>query len=148
MKSLIIFLFLITAPALSFQAYSQTYTTESKSCGSCQKKVSNNSKIGMYCPHCGVRWGYENERRSTSTNYSYDNHNSYDNYEYKSTGFTSSRVNLRSGPSKKSFVKTVIPSYTSLSILSSNGNWYYVSYDYFDGYALRTIKGYVHKSLI
>lgn len=43
----------------------QSYTTQSKSCGSCGKQVSIHSKIGDYCPHCGVRWGYENERRTT-----------------------------------------------------------------------------------
>lgn len=43
----------------------QSYTTRSKSCGSCGKQVSIHSKIGDYCPHCGVRWGYENERRTT-----------------------------------------------------------------------------------
>ena len=42
-----------------------SYTTQSKSCGSCGKQVSIYSKIGDYCPHCGVRWGYENERRTT-----------------------------------------------------------------------------------
>ena len=47
----------------------------SKSCGSCHKPVSVNSEVGDYCPHCHVRWGYEN----TSTNYvdSYDKNYNY-----------------------------------------------------------------------
>ena len=56
-------LFLLFSIASSSNSFSQTYTTESKNCGSCQKKVSNNSRVGMYCPHCGVRWGYENETK-------------------------------------------------------------------------------------
>ena len=34
-------------------------TSISKSCGACGERVSNNSKVGDTCPHCGVRWGYE-----------------------------------------------------------------------------------------
>ncbi len=45
----------------------QTYTTESKSCGSCRKEVSIYSQIGDYCPYCHVRWGYENTSKETST---------------------------------------------------------------------------------
>jgi competence protein ComGC len=36
-----------------------TTTTMSKSCGRCGKRVSNSSKVGGRCPHCGVVWGSE-----------------------------------------------------------------------------------------
>lgn len=49
------------------KAYSQTTRTVSKSCGKCGKKVSVTSKIGDRCPHCGVRWGYENSSTTAST---------------------------------------------------------------------------------
>lgn len=44
-------------------ANAQTHV--SKRCGSCHKPVSANSRVGQRCPHCGVKWGYENESRST-----------------------------------------------------------------------------------
>ena len=53
----------------SDKVFSQTYTSVSKSCGKCGKAVSSSSKIGDTCPHCGVRWGYENTSTSTSTSY-------------------------------------------------------------------------------
>jgi len=51
------------------RTFGQTYTTVSKNCGKCGKAVSSSSKIGDTCPHCGVRWGYENTSTSTSTSY-------------------------------------------------------------------------------
>ncbi len=74
-------------------AYTQTYTTSSKSCGSCGGSVSSSSKIGDICPHCKVRWGYENTKTSsrtiekTKTNNYYqpeDNYNT-ENYSYVNT---------------------------------------------------------------
>jgi predicted RNA-binding Zn-ribbon protein involved in translation (DUF1610 family) len=180
----------------------QNYTTESKSCGSCQKDVSINSKIGMTCPHCGVRWGYENEYKSNS--YSNTIPSSYNNFtpssyttspsnynstyppkysttpsNYNSTyppsysttpsnynisnwkidpslvnpnksiGFTSKNSNLRSSPSTSSTVKKVIPAYSNVSIISKQGNWYYVEYQFLDDYYnTKNLKGYVHYTLI
>jgi predicted RNA-binding Zn-ribbon protein involved in translation (DUF1610 family) len=135
---------LLFSIAIATNSFSQSYSTESKNCGSCGKSVSNNSRVGMYCPHCGVRWGYENETKKTSTNYNYDyNYNSYE----KTTGMTTISVNLRSGPSTSSEILKVLPSYASVSIISSSGAWYYVeySYDYFTG---KTIRGYVNKKYI
>ena len=67
----LIFLFVIAITFFANTAYSQNYSTVSKKCGSCQGSVSFSSKIGDYCPHCGVRWGYENttkrETQSSST---------------------------------------------------------------------------------
>lgn len=159
----------------------QSYTTESKSCGSCQKEVSIYSKIGMTCPHCGVRWGYENESNSTSysstspPNYpktvpsSYNkispssysvktpSSNNISNWYFdpslanpnKSIGFTTENANLRSSPSTSSSVKTVIPAITNVSIISKQGDWYYVEYQFIDAYLnVNNLKGYVYYTLI
>ncbi|MFV9552531.1 hypothetical protein [Algibacter sp. PT7-4] len=68
---------------ISCLIYSQTTTTESKSCGACGKAVSIYSKVGDTCPHCGVRWGDENTRTTTVTKPSYTlprtNYPSYSN---------------------------------------------------------------------
>ncbi|MDO4781694.1 MAG: SH3 domain-containing protein [Capnocytophaga felis] len=125
------------------EALAQTYTTESKSCGSCGKQVSNNSRVGMTCPHCGVRWGYENETKRTSYQNTY-------NYDYnKTSGMTaSSVVNLRSKPSTKSTIITKVPAFTTVSIISKTGSWYYVSFELWENYSSKTYKGYIHSSLI
>lgn len=141
-------------PAFNTEIKAQTYTTESKSCGSCGKEVSNNSRIGMTCPHCGVRWGYENERRTTSYKKSYTRKPNYSsNYsspDYsKSFGMTHTNVNLRSKPSTKSNIIAEIPAHTSVSIISKSGSWYYISVQLFnENYDIRTYKGYIHSSLI
>lgn len=51
-------------PLLGYNIQAQTYTVESKNCGSCGEKVSNNSRVEMRCPHCGVVWGSENQHRT------------------------------------------------------------------------------------
>ena len=37
-------------------------TLATKRCGKCGKEVPLTSRVGQRCPHCGVRWGYENDR--------------------------------------------------------------------------------------
>ena len=96
-KKIIIILFFQFNLFVSSSTFSQSYETESKSCGSCHRAVSIDSRVGMYCPHCGVRWGYENETKKNSSNFNY-NYNSYE----KTVGLTTASVNLRSGPSTKS----------------------------------------------
>lgn len=49
----------------SIIAFGQT-TTISKRCGKCLKPVASTSKVGDICPHCGVRWGYENTTTTTT----------------------------------------------------------------------------------
>ena len=72
MKTKIQTFFALFIIAFSFSinsSYSQSYSTVKKNCGSCQGIVSATSKIGDYCPHCGVRWGYENTtKRETQSN--------------------------------------------------------------------------------
>jgi uncharacterized protein YgiM (DUF1202 family) len=113
----------------------------SKSCGSCHKPVSVYSEVGDYCPHCHVRWGYEN----TTTNY-VDNYSSDTYQSYSGIGFVTSNSNLRSHASKSAYVITVIPQYTSVTILGKYGSWYHVRYG--SGYSYNTSTGYVHSSLI
>lgn len=68
MKYLLFLVILIGA--ITFNAndsFAQTTTTVSKKCGKCGKSVSTNSRIGDICPHCGVRWGYENTTTTSTT---------------------------------------------------------------------------------
>jgi len=148
MRVLIAILMLTSASFWANKASSQYYTTYSKQCGSCGHEVSNDSRVGMRCPFCGVRWGYENE--TTKTDYSTASNYSSTPY-YSSTpssGYTMQEVNLRKSPSTKSSIKAVIPSATTVNIISSHGSWYYVSYSTSNGYYSEDMYGYVKKSLI
>ena len=150
MKNIVLIgLLIVGSFTMSNLVTGQTYTTESKNCGSCNKQVSNNSKVGMTCPHCGVRWGYENESKSTKYNYKTPSYNYYDNKSYKLSEFTSSNANLRSLPSIYGDILTVVPANTSVSILKKVGNWFYVEFSYNDdNFGSKIIYGYIHKSLI
>jgi len=149
MKNLIAFLFAaITFTAFGQSAYSgfdspqtSTYTTISKSCGSCGGSVSANSCIGMTCPHCHVRWGYENTSRSTS----------YSSKIIPTSGSatTTGSANLRTGSSTNYTVICTMPAYTSVIILGKSGNWVKVSYtDYSGYYGSETKTGWVSASLL
>ena len=70
------------------KAYAQTTTSVSKSCGKCGKSVSASSKVGDRCPHCGVRWGYENTSSSSTI------------IQSKSTDLDFGRENTNSNPAK------------------------------------------------
>lgn len=118
-----------------------TTTTVSKSCGSCGGAVSSNSRIGMTCPHCGVRWGYENTTTSTSKR----------KIEIPSSGIATTKksANLRNGPSTNYNVILTMPAYSTVSIISSEGNWVKVSYDDYSGYYGSTTRiGWVSASLL
>lgn len=147
MKNLLTILFAaitFTGFAQNFYAsngYTQSYTTVTKSCGSCGGAVSSNSCVGMTCPHCHVRWGYENTSRSTS----------YSTKTIPSSGSasTTASANLRTGPSTNYSVVCTMPAYTSLSILDKSGNWVKVSYSDYSGYYGSTTKtGWVSASLL
>jgi hypothetical protein len=101
-----------------------------------------NSEVGDYCPHCHVRWGYEN----TSTNYvdSYDK-----NYNYSSvsgTAIVTANSNLRAYASKSAYVLNVVPKYSMVTIIGRYGDWYQVEYGGLSWYNKET--GYIHKSLL
>jgi len=113
----------------------------SKSCGSCHKAVSSYAKVGDYCPHCHVRWGYENTTTSYTDNISYDSYQSY-----SGIGFVTSNANLRSYASKSAYVLTTIPKYASVTILGKYGSWYHVKYS--NGNSYNSSTGYIHSSLI
>jgi len=127
----------------------QTYqTTESKSYGSCNKAVSINSRIGMRCPHCGVRWGNENQQ--TTTDYSNSNSNyrktTIPSYDFNSTiKMTKSNVNVRSGPSTSYSKIGLLPRYSSVTVISKTGSWYYVEF-YTSNFYKK--KGYIYAPLL
>jgi predicted RNA-binding Zn-ribbon protein involved in translation (DUF1610 family) len=152
MKQLILIVFLIVGYGpikISNSAYGQSYTTESKSCGSCRNQVSIYSTVGMTCPHCGVRWGYENENKSVSKNYQLPSYN-YNDYDFnQSSGITRSNANLRYFPSKNAPIIMVVPAYSFLSILKKTGEWYHVEYIAIDNnLQTSTLSGYIHQSLV
>lgn len=165
MKHILLIFFLLAVSVNFTGLKAQTYTTESKSCGSCGKAVSNNSRIGMTCPHCHVRWGYENETKTTnyknSSGYKLPNSKSskaktyplpggsYNDFTIKA-GMTATTANLRTGPSTKSSIITKMPSFTSFDIIKKVGAWYYIEFinmDW-DTYKSRKIRGYLHQSVI
>lgn len=142
----IIKIMLVSFFALGISSTSYGQTSSTKSCGSCQKPVSNNSKVGDYCPHCHVRWGYEN----TSTQYvnrtSYTNTTSTYNYEdVKGLTFVTSNSNLRSYASTSASILALIPAYSLVTVVGKYGKWYKVEYTEW-GYSQKI--GYVHESLV
>jgi predicted RNA-binding Zn-ribbon protein involved in translation (DUF1610 family) len=151
MKTLILTITLIISSFATLEISAQSYTTESKSCGSCQKEVSINSRIGMKCPHCGVVWGQENTSRTTSTYPSSTNYNmpKFDNYNSVSFATTNSTCNLRSYQSTNAAILAKIPAFTTLDVIEIDGSWVKVKYTYYDIYAgSQTKYGYVYKSLL
>lgn len=152
MKYFIYIFLLLSTIGFCNQLSAQTYTTESKNCGACGKGVSKDSRVGMRCPHCSVRWGYENETRSTNyIDYMNSPNSSYRmNFEKNSLVTVQTNVNLRSQPSKKASIRKVIPAYSTSTIISKTGDWYYVEYmDYdFSSSKIENIKGYLHTSVV
>lgn len=149
MKSLITILFaVITVSGFGQTYYSSysmpqtySYTTVSKSCGSCGGAVSSNSCVGMRCPHCGVRWGYENTTTSTS--------HSTRTIPSSGSATTTGSANLRTGASTGYDIICTMPAYTSVEILGKNGNWVRVSYQDYSGYYGSTTRiGWVSASLL
>ncbi len=128
-------------PSTDYFPETSSYTTVTKSCGSCGGAVSSGSCVGMRCPHCKVRWGYENTHHSTS----------YSSRTIPSSGTASTTrsANLRTGPSTNHTVITTMPAYTDLTILNKSGNWVKVSYtDYSGYYGNETKSGWVSASLL
>ena len=155
MKTIILAISLTILNFASFTTNAQTYTTESKSCGSCQGEVSINSRIGDKCPHCGVTWG----RKTTTHTKNFNSINSFDNsydfnisnniYSY-STAMTSSNCNVRSNPSTSAAILGTASAYQSFDVVSVGKNWVQVKvsiYDSYLGYAT-TSYGWIHKSLV
>ena len=119
----------------------------SKSCGACHKPVSSNARVGQTCPHCHVRWGYENTTTRYVDSYAYDNYNYNSNYQsVDRISFVTSNSNLRAYASKSAYVITVVPKYSMVTIIGRSGDWYHVEYGGSAWYDKST--GYIHKSLI
>lgn len=151
MKTIILAISLTILNFTSFKTNAQTYTTESKSCGSCQKEVSVNSKVGMRCPHCGVRWGHENshtKHTSSYKKYDFNNYNDYKGSNY-STALTNSNCNLRSYPSTSADILGQALAYQSFEVITVDGNWVQVKVSVYDSYLGTTTSfGWIHKSLV
>ena len=149
MKNLITILFAVITTAgfsqTSFSSYSvpqtYSYTSVSKSCGSCGGAVSSDSRVGMRCPHCHVRWGYENTTTSTT----------HTTRTIPTSGFatTSRSANLRTGASTNYDIICTMPENSIVKILGKDGNWVKVSFDDYSGYYGSTTRiGWVSASLL
>lgn len=134
MKRLLLTINLLLATTLFINvAQAQSYTTISKSCGSCGGAVSSSSRIGQRCPHCGVIWGRENTHGTTSrTSTNNSNSNSDNMFELSST---TSNCNLRSGPGTKSVILGAIAKNESIIINQRSGDWVKVTFlgNFMDG---------------
>lgn len=143
MKNLFYIIGILSVLSISDVTYSQNYQTESKSCGSCGKSVSINSKVGMRCPHCNVIWGTEN---TSTKNNGYSNN--YKSYETPSYGYTYGGANIRKGASTRYDIIATLPSNSKIDIISKSGDWYYVDYVYEYSFPKKSITGYIHKTSI
>ncbi len=127
MRPLIFFLFLLLTYSWAF---SQTRTVTSATCGSCKKSVPASSKVGDRCPHCGVRWGYENKLQKTE--YESPSHSNKDTFtnDYSNTGesMTIKIATLKSGPTNESTTIGQIPNNASIFIIKVVGNWVKITY--------------------
>jgi uncharacterized protein YgiM (DUF1202 family) len=97
----------------------------------------------MRCPHCGVRWGYENSTRSTSV--------STVSRNIPSSGFASTArtANVRSGPSIDNSIVSTLPPFTSVTIIGKSGNWVKVKFsDYLSNYGTIELTGYIRADLL
>ena len=135
----VILIFLVLATTPKYSHGQSTYYTSSKSCGSCGGNVSINSRIGMSCPHCGVRWGYENKKYSKKEKTIYRQPRKQKtryvrNFSEGQMVFARSSMNVRSGAGINFSIKDKISNYIALSIVNRKGDWYYVSYYNFDNY--------------
>ncbi len=144
MKTLIVTIIITILNLVSFEVNAQSYTSESKRCGSCRMEVSVNSRVGMKCPHCGVIWGKENTNYSTKTNTSY-------NYDY-SRNYTSatpiSTCNVRSSPSTSSEVLAQASSSNTFNVIEVAGNWVKIKFSQETYYGNETAYGWIFKSLL
>ncbi len=106
----------------------QTYTTVSKSCGSCGGSVSEYSRTGQRCPHCGVIWGQETTKRSSRTTTKIKYNNDYDNDNMYQSSNTITNCNLRSAPNAKATIMGVIAKNESITITQRRGDWVKISF--------------------
>jgi predicted RNA-binding Zn-ribbon protein involved in translation (DUF1610 family) len=126
----------------------QTYTTVSKSCGSCGGSVSEYSRTGQRCPHCGVIWGQETTKRSSRTTTKIKYNNDYDNDNMYQSSNTITNCNLRSAPNAKATIMGVIAKNESITITQRKGDWVKISFfgSFMEdgGYSISYHVGWVH----
>lgn len=145
-KKVIFIVLLLSLYLIPNKSHSQSYTTESKSCGSCHKEVSINSRIGMKCPHCGVTWGRENETRTTKTTNSYNDYNY--NTKYYSTATPKSRCNVRSYPSTDAEILGKADTDNEFEIIEIKNGWVKIKF-YEEGYyGKQEAYGWISRSLL
>ncbi len=87
--TLFILIFLISILSLN-QSLSQNSQIISASCGSCGKNVSKYAKVGDVCPHCNVRWGYENNVKGIKPSQGYN----YEPQKYYSEQFSNNNITI------------------------------------------------------
>ena len=130
----------------------QTYTTVSKSCGSCGGSVSEYSRTGQRCPHCGVIWGQETTKRSSRTTTKIKYNNDYDNDNMYQSSNTIINCNLRSSPNTKATIMGVIAKNESITITQRKGEWVKISFSgsfMEDGaYSMSYHVGWVHVGVV
>ena len=152
MKTIILAISITILNFSSFTSKAQTYTTESKKCGKCQKEVSIYSKVGDMCPHCGVTWGRENKH--TKYEHDYSNSNFYSNYQFddyfkSKTAITNTNCNVRSLPSTSSEILGKAGAYESFDVVEIYKNWVKVKVSVYNSYlGYISEYGYIHKSLV
>lgn len=145
MKTLILIIAFTFLNVLLNVTNAQTYTTESKSCGSCQGQVSINSSIGDRCPHCGVRWGWETSSYSTKTVTSFD-YNSYNSHI--TTASPIKDCNIRSFPSTSAEILAKASPYNTFDVIEVGSNWVKVKFTLDTYYGPVKYYGWIHKSLV
>lgn len=136
MKIKLYIILLLPLFTLVYPSESQAqYQTSSKTCGKCNKPVSVDSKVGMRCPHCGVRWGTENT--SYQTEYKYYNTYGSDYYSGSSSKIkrngsyvnVNRNSNLRTEPNTSGRIRGFIKEGNQVKIIKKKESWYYISYN-------------------
>jgi uncharacterized protein YgiM (DUF1202 family) len=152
MKNYILSLALILSiSALSFKSVAQSNTV-SKNCGSCKKDVSANSKVGQTCPHCRVKWGYENTHTENNIPIFANEPTPYSDYSYSNSSsmYEPSTIirlaNLRAAPSTKSEVLMQLEKNQSVTITKISGDWAKVTFIGSYNGSFGTYHGWLHIS--
>jgi uncharacterized protein YgiM (DUF1202 family) len=152
MKTLILPIVISIFSLITDVTFAQTYTTESKNCGKCQKEVSIYSKVGDRCPHCGVVWGKENTHTKYENDYFNSNNfseNQFDNYFKTKTAITNTSCNVRTQPSTSSEILGKVGAFETFDVVEVYKNWIKVKVSVYNSYlGYISEYGYIHKSLV
>ncbi len=137
-----VIIILLTSISLTKVGYSQTTTTVSANCGKCGKAVSENAKVGDYCPYCGVRWGKENSSkinsydRNIKKKYSASYNSNFSSTSRLSvSSMTIRNCKLMSSPSSKGIALCRISENEAIIIEEHRGKWVKISF-FGNGYSI------------